>query len=78
MNYIKEINALYDRQEQKPLSGAAVTLWYALMHINNRPDLFRSTDPGEVNVFFHLVLLFICMGAYHKVTAAPESGFCSW
>lgn len=36
MNYLKEINAFYDRQEQTPLSSSAVALWYALMHMNNK------------------------------------------
>ncbi|MFD1850949.1 DnaD domain-containing protein [Oceanobacillus bengalensis] len=36
MNYIKEMNAFYDRIEQNPLSSSAVALWYALMHMNNK------------------------------------------
>lgn len=36
MNYIKEINAFYNHIEQNPLSASAVTLWHALMHINNK------------------------------------------
>lgn len=49
MNYIKEINAFYDRQEQVPLSGAAVALWYALMHINNKTRWKNTfTSPGSV------------------------------
>lgn len=36
MNYIKEINAFYDTIERNPLSTSAVTLWHALMHINNK------------------------------------------
>ncbi|SFD87943.1 DnaD and phage-associated domain-containing protein [Lentibacillus persicus] len=36
MNYIKEINAFYDALECNPLSASAVTLWHALMHINNK------------------------------------------
>ena len=49
MNYIKEINAFYDRQEQVPLSGAAVALWYALMHINNKTRWkITFTSPGSV------------------------------
>lgn len=36
MNYIKEINAFYDQLEWNPLSASAVTLWHALMHINNK------------------------------------------
>ena len=36
MNYIKEINAFYDTIERNPLSASAVTLWHALMHINNK------------------------------------------
>ncbi|WP_156290680.1 DnaD domain protein [Oceanobacillus salinisoli] len=36
MNYIKELNALYDRIEIVPLSGSATALWHALMHINNK------------------------------------------
>lgn len=49
MNYIKEINAFYDRQEQSPLSGAAVALWYALMHINNKTRWKNTfTSPSSV------------------------------
>ncbi|SEQ47297.1 DnaD and phage-associated domain-containing protein [Virgibacillus subterraneus] len=36
MNYIKEINAFYDHIERNPLSASAVTLWHALIHINNK------------------------------------------
>ncbi|MBP2075886.1 DnaD domain-containing protein [Oceanobacillus polygoni] len=36
MNYLKEINAFYDRLETNPLSGGAVSLWHALMQVNNR------------------------------------------
>lgn len=36
MNYIREINAFYDRMEQEPLSGSAVSLWHTLLHINNK------------------------------------------
>lgn len=36
MNYIKEIIAFYDRQVLEPLSSSAVSLWHALMHINNK------------------------------------------
>lgn len=36
MNYIKEINAFYDMVERNPLSMSAITLWHALMHINNK------------------------------------------
>lgn len=38
MNYITEINAFYDTIERKPLSASAVTLWHALMHINNKAN----------------------------------------
>ncbi|MGO4888020.1 DnaD domain protein [Anaerobacillus sp. MEB173] len=36
MNYIKELNAFYDRLETNPLSTSAVALWHALLHINNK------------------------------------------
>ena len=36
MNYIKEINAFYDRLELNSLSSSAIALWHALMHINNK------------------------------------------
>jgi len=49
MNYIKEINAFYDRQEQEPLSSSAVALWYALMHMNNKTRWKNTfTTPGPV------------------------------
>ncbi|WP_159457832.1 hypothetical protein [Virgibacillus dakarensis] len=35
MNYIKELNAFYNQVLINPLSGSAMTLWNALMHINN-------------------------------------------
>ena len=36
MNYIREINAFYDWLETNELSVSAISLWYALMHINNK------------------------------------------
>lgn len=36
MNYIKEINAFYDRVELVPLTASAVCLWHTLMHMNNK------------------------------------------
>ncbi len=36
MNYLKEINAFYNQLEVNPLSGAANSLWHALLHINNK------------------------------------------
>lgn len=36
MNYIKEINSFYDWLEINSVSDSAITLWYALMHINNK------------------------------------------
>ncbi|MCG5102580.1 DnaD domain protein [Oceanobacillus alkalisoli] len=49
MNYIKEINAFYDHQEREPLSGSAVALWYALMHMNNKTRWRNAfTSPGSV------------------------------
>lgn len=36
MNYIKEINAFYQKQETNPVSAHAANLWHALMHVNNR------------------------------------------
>jgi len=36
MNYIREINAFYDWLETNELSTSAISLWYALMHINNK------------------------------------------
>lgn len=36
MNYIKEINAFYQRQETNPLSSSAANLWHTLIHVNNR------------------------------------------
>jgi DnaD/phage-associated family protein len=49
MNYIKEMNALYDRQEQTPLTGSAISLWSALMNINNKTRWKNTfTSPGSV------------------------------
>lgn len=36
MNYIKLINAFYDRLETNPLSTSAIALWHALVHVNNK------------------------------------------
>lgn len=36
MNYLKELNAFYDRLETNPLSTSAIALWHSLMHINNK------------------------------------------
>lgn len=36
MNYIKEINAFYDKLETNPLSTSSIALWHALLHINNK------------------------------------------
>ena len=36
MNYIREINAFYDWLETNTISDSAISLWHALMHINNK------------------------------------------
>lgn len=36
MNYIKLINAFYDRLETNSLSTSAIALWHALVHVNNK------------------------------------------
>lgn len=36
MNYILEINAFYDWLESNPISASAISLWHALMQINNK------------------------------------------
>lgn len=36
MNYIKEINSFYDWLETNSVSDSAITLWHAMMHINNK------------------------------------------
>lgn len=36
VNYIKEINAFYDWIETNIVSDSAISLWHALMHINNK------------------------------------------
>lgn len=38
MNYIQEINEFYDWIELHPMSKAAISLWYALMHMNNKAN----------------------------------------
>lgn len=42
MNYIKEINAFYQRQETNPVSANAANLWHTLMHVNNRAGWVRQ------------------------------------
>ena len=39
MNYIKEMNAFYNRMEINSLAARSINLWYALVHINNRAGL---------------------------------------
>ncbi|MFD1361272.1 DnaD domain-containing protein [Lentibacillus salinarum] len=36
MNYIKQINAFYHQLEINPLSSSAISLWHALLHVNNK------------------------------------------
>ncbi|WP_148043530.1 hypothetical protein [Chryseobacterium sp. G0240] len=36
MNYIKEINSFYDWLELNSVSDSVITLWHAMMHINNK------------------------------------------
>lgn len=36
MNYLREINAFYDRIEVKPISPSAFVLWHLLMQVNNK------------------------------------------
>lgn len=36
MNYIEEINEFYNRIEMMSLSKSAISLWHALMHMNNK------------------------------------------
>jgi len=36
LNYIREINAFYDWLETNTISDSAISLWHALMHINNK------------------------------------------
>lgn len=36
MNYLIEIREFYDWLELNPLSSSAISLWHALMHINNK------------------------------------------
>lgn len=47
MNYVREINAFYDRIETNGLSLSAIALWHALMHINNKA---AWTDEFAVSV----------------------------
>ncbi|EKN67851.1 DnaD domain protein [Schinkia azotoformans] len=42
MNYIKLINAFYDRLETNSLSTSAIALWHALVHINNKAGWQRE------------------------------------
>src|SRR5690625_2123242 len=42
MNYIKEINAFYQRLETNPVSANAANLWHTLMHVNNRAGWVRQ------------------------------------
>ncbi|WP_100489431.1 DnaD domain protein [Sporolactobacillus pectinivorans] len=49
MNYITQINAFYDRLETNSLSTSAITLWHALMHINNKAA-WRREFPVAVSV----------------------------
>ena len=42
MNYISEINNFYDWLETNHLSKSAISLWNALMHINNKANWVES------------------------------------
>lgn len=42
MNYIKLINAFYDRLETNSLSTSAIALWHALVHVNNKAGWQRE------------------------------------
>ena len=42
MNYIKLINAFYDRLETNSLSTSAIALWHALVHISNKTGWKRE------------------------------------
>lgn len=42
MNYIKLINAFYDRLELNQLSTSAIALWHALVHINNKAGWLKE------------------------------------
>ena len=36
MNYIKQVNAFYDRLELNPLNSSEIALWHGLMRVNNK------------------------------------------
>lgn len=42
MNYLLEINAFYEWLETHPLQRSDISLWYALMHINNKTHWRKS------------------------------------
>lgn len=42
MNYITEINSFYDWLETNSISKSAISLWHALMHINNKANWIRE------------------------------------
>ncbi|MFT8362944.1 MAG: DnaD domain protein [Sporolactobacillus sp.] len=42
MNYIRLINAFYDRLETSQLSTSAIALWHALAHVNNKAGWLRE------------------------------------
>src|SRR5690625_3139685 len=42
MNYIREINEFYVRLETNPLTPSAISLWFAMMHVNNRAHWVNS------------------------------------
>lgn len=42
MNYIKLINAFYDRLETNPLSTSAIALWHALVNVNNKSGWIKE------------------------------------
>lgn len=49
MNYIAEINSFWDSIAINPLSTGQVTLWFALMHINNKCNWIEwFTVPNQV------------------------------
>ncbi|TRM10947.1 DnaD domain protein [Lentibacillus cibarius] len=42
MNYIKQLNAFYSLLDVRPLSSSAISLWHALLHINNKTGWRKS------------------------------------
>ena len=51
MNYIKEINAFYDRMELDGLTTSEIVLWHTLMHFHNKAGWREEITLAATSIF---------------------------